>query len=351
MLSVDGIPSENGIFQEVSQEVKNLQEDIKTGKFKNAYLLFGEEAYLKIQYKEKLIQALNPDDDTMNFTKYEGKGIEVREMIDLCETMPFFADHRVVLVENSGFFKNKCDELADYMKTLPDYLRLVFVEEEVDKRSRMYKAVKNCGRIVEFAKQDEKTLMRWAAGILAREGRKITTRDMELFLTKTGTDMGNIRMELEKLISYTVGRDVVTAADIQAGCTTQTTNKIFDMVRAVTEKNQKRALDLYYDLLTLREPPMRILFLLAKQFRQICLTKKMSQEGLSQTEIASKMGVPSFVVRNLASCARSYTVEELENAVRDFVDAEEAVKTGTLGDVLSVELLIVKYSSARAVRA
>ena len=108
---------------------------------------------------------------------------------------------------------------------------------------------------------------------------------------------------------------------------------------------------LYYDLLTLREPPMRILFLLAKQFRQICLTKKMSQEGLSQTEIASKLGVPSFVVRNLASCARSYTVEELENAVRDFVDAEEAVKTGTLGDVLSVELLIVKYSSARAVRA
>ena len=59
ILSVDGIPSENGIFQEVSQEVKNLQEDIKTGKFKNAYLLFGEEAYLKIQYKEKLIHALN----------------------------------------------------------------------------------------------------------------------------------------------------------------------------------------------------------------------------------------------------------------------------------------------------
>lgn len=85
--------------------MKNLQEDIKTGNFKNAYLLFGEEAYLKIQYKEKLIHALNPDDDTMNFSKYEGKGIEARELIDLCETMPFFADHRVVLVENSGFLR------------------------------------------------------------------------------------------------------------------------------------------------------------------------------------------------------------------------------------------------------
>ena len=170
--------------------MKSLQEDLKTGNFKQAYLLFGEEAYLR---------------------------------------------------QNSGFFKNKCEELADYMKSLPDYIRMVFVEEEVDKRSRMYKAVKACGRITEFARQDEKSLMRWAAGILGREGRKIRTSDMELFLTKTGTDMGNIRMELKKLITYTQGRDIVTAEDIEAVCTTQTANKIFDMVRAVTERNQKRA--------------------------------------------------------------------------------------------------------------
>lgn len=327
--------------------MKSIQEDIKTGNFKQSYLLFGEEVYLKHQYKEKLLNALNPDGDTMNFSRYEGKGVDVKQLIDLCETMPFFAERRIILLEDTGFFKNKCEELADYMKSLPDYLVLVFSESEVDKRSRMYKAVKSGGRVTEFAKQDEKTLMRWAAGILGKEGRKITQRDMELFLTKTGTDMGNIRMELEKLITYTEGQDIVSAEDIEAVCVTQTTNKIFDMVRAVTEKNQKRALELYYDLLTLKEPPMRILFLLAKQFRQLLLTKKMSGEGASQNEIATRLGVPSFVVRNISACARSYTVEELEQAVEDFVDAEEAVKTGRLGDVLSVELLIVKYSSGR----
>lgn len=327
--------------------MKSIQEDIKTGNFKQSYLLFGEEAYLKHQYKEKLLNALNPDGDTMNFSRYEGKGVDVKQLIDLCETMPFFAERRIILLEDTGFFKNKCEELADYMKSLPDYLVLVFSESEVDKRSRMYKAVKSGGRVTEFAKQDEKTLMRWAAGILGKEGRKITQRDMELFLTKTGTDMGNISMELEKLITYTEGQDIVSAEDIEAVCVTQTTNKIFDMVRAVTEKNQKRALELYYDLLTLKEPPMRILFLLAKQFRQLLLTKKMSGEGASQNEIATRLGVPSFVVRNISACARSYTVEELEQAVEDFVDAEEAVKTGRLGDVLSVELLIVKYSSGR----
>ena len=327
--------------------MKGLQEDIKTGNYKQAYLLYGEEAYLRQQYKEKLVKALNPEGDTMNFTKYEGKGIEVKEMIDLCETMPFFASKRIILVENSGFFKNKCDDLADYMKNLPDYLHLIFVEEEVDRRSRMYKAVKSCGRVSEFAKQDEKTLMRWAAGLLAKEGRKITARDMELFLTKTGTDMGNIRMELEKLITYTMGREVVTAEDIESVCTTRTVNKIFEMVRAVTEKNQKKALDLYYDLLTLKEPPMRILFLLSKQYRQLFLAKQMSGEGASRNEIASRLGVPSFVAGNIVSCARAYTLEELEQAEEDFVEAEEDVKTGRLQDVLSVELLIVKYSSAR----
>ena len=231
--------------------MKNIQADIKSGNFKQVYLLYGEEAYLKQQYKQNLVKALNPDGDTMNFNHYEGKGIDVKQLIDLCETMPFFAERRVVLLEDTGFFKNKCEELADYMKELPDYLYLVFAETEVDKRNRMYKAVKSCGSIAEFIRQDEKTLMRWAAGILGKAGKKITQRDMELLLTKTGTDMGNLRMEMEKLISYTEGRDVVTAEDIEEICTTQTTNRIFDMVRAVTEKNQKRALELYYDLLTL----------------------------------------------------------------------------------------------------
>lgn len=325
--------------------MKNIQADIKSGNFKQAYLLYGEETYLKQQYKQNLVKALNPDEDTMNFHHYEGKGTDVRELIDLCETMPFFADRRVVLLEDTGFFKNKCEELADYMKELPEYLCLVFVESEVDKRSRMYKAVKGCGTISEFAKQDEKTLMRWAAGLLGKEGRKITQRDMELLLTKTGTDMGNIRMELEKLISYTHGRDVVTAEDIEEICTTQTTNRIFDMVRAVTEKNQKRALELYYDLLTLKEPPMRILFLLAKQYRQLLQAKQFGAAGLAQPEIAAKLGVPAFVVRSIMTCARAYSISELEQAVADFVDAEEAVKTGRLEDKLSVELLIIKYSS------
>ncbi len=147
------------------------------------------------------------------------------------------------------------------------------------------------------------------------------------------------------MLSYTMGREVVEREDIEAVCTTQTTNKIFDMVRAVTEKNQKKALDMYNDLLTLREPPMRILFLLARQFNQLMVTKEMTEKGYGQPEIASHLGIPPFVAKSYLQIGRKYSVSQLRQAVEDFTEAEELVKTGRLGDVLSVELLIVKYSS------
>ena len=87
--------------------MKTLNEDIKTGNFKPVYLLYGEEAYLKKQYRDRITKAIFPDGDTVNYAYYEGKGINPGELIDLAETMPFFADRRLIVIENSGFFKNR----------------------------------------------------------------------------------------------------------------------------------------------------------------------------------------------------------------------------------------------------
>ena len=95
---------------------------------------------------------------------------------------------------------------------MPDTTCLLFVETEVDKRSKLYKAVKKHGYAAEMVRQEPAQLARWAAGVLAREGKKITGRTMDLFLSKTGDDMENILSELDKLISYTLGRDVITDA-------------------------------------------------------------------------------------------------------------------------------------------
>ena len=244
--------------------MKSLNEDIKSGTFKQAYLLYGEEAYLKKQYKDKITAAMFPDGDRMNYAYYEGKGINPGELIDLAETMPFFADRRLIVVENSGFFKTATPELADYIKNMPETACFLFVEQEVDKRGKLYKAVKDKGRVAELGRQDEKTLLYWIAGNMKREGKQIRESTARYLVNRTGTDMENLEQEMEKLFAYTLGRDEVTVKDIDEICTTHISSQIFAMVEAVAVKKQKQALDYYYDLLALKEPPMRILYLLVR---------------------------------------------------------------------------------------
>ncbi len=325
--------------------MKGIQEDIKSGKFQPVYLLYGEESYLKRQYAQKLRQAMAGTEDTMNVAVYEGKNINPGEIIDLAETLPFFAERRLILIEDSGTFKSSCEELAEYMKHIADTTCFVFVEEEVDKRGKMYKAVKQAGRTVEFVRQKDDVLTRWILSRLKQENKKITQREMRLFLEKTGNDMENIEKELEKVLCYTLGREVITREDLEAVCVVQTTGRIFEMVDKIAEKKLRQALDLYYDLLAIKEPPMRILFLIARQYQILLQVKELKGKGYDSKSIASKAGIRDFAVRKNLAQSEHFSERQLWEAVADCVQAEEDVKTGNLNDRMAVELLIVKFAS------
>ena len=322
-----------------------INNDIKSGQFKPVYLLFGEERYLRKQYRDKLKNALCAPDDNMNNHFYDGKGISVGEIIDLAETMPFLAEKRVIFIDNSGLFKSGGEQMAEYLGGQNDTTVFVFTESEVDKRSKLFKAASANGCVVDFAVQDENTLKRWVAGMLGKEGKRITENNVQLFLTKTGTDMENIHMELEKLICYCMGKEVVETSDIEAICTTRVSNHIFDMVDAVADKKTGHALSLYYDLITLKEPPMRILFLIARHCNILLQIKQMKNKGYAAKDMASSVGVPPFAVNKYLGQAQKFKSDVLRSAVERCVEAEEAVKTGRMNDVMSVELLLLSVFS------
>lgn len=323
--------------------MQQLNQDIKEKQFKKAYLLFGEEGFLIKSYKNKLMQAIL-DGDSMNLHTFAGKGMDVGEIISLAETMPFFAERRLIVMEDSGLFKSGGEELVDYLPAMPDTTTLLFTETQVDKRSRLYKAVKKIGCAAELGRQDEKALTAWVLNRLGREGKQITAATMGLFLHTVGSDMENIRTELDKLIAYTLGRETITAQDVKAVCTEQVTNQIFEMVSAISGRNPKKALDLYEDLLTLREPPMRILFLIARQFNQILQVKDLARGGLGKGEIAAKLKLPPFVVGKILLQAKTFSKEQILSYVELCVDMEQRIKQGRLADKLAVEMLITnKY--------
>ena len=129
--------------------MKTIKEHIKQGKFKPVYLLCGTEEYLKALYCGKLKEAILDGGDDMNYSRYEGREIDADEVIRMAETLPFFAERRLIVIEDSGWFKVQ-NELADYLRTLPESTIIVFREREVDKRNRLYKAVKEIGYISEM---------------------------------------------------------------------------------------------------------------------------------------------------------------------------------------------------------
>ena len=322
--------------------MKTIDADIRDNQYKPCYLLYGEERYLMHMYRDKLKKALNPDGDTMNYAAYEGRNIDTEELISLADTLPLFADRRLIVVENSGFFKTSNDRLADYMKTIGDTVVFVFVESEVDKRGRMYKAAKDKGQIVEFKQQEEAVLRKWILGKIRKEEKQISEGALAAFLNKVGQDMSNIETELEKLLCYTYEKNAITAEDVEAVCTTQIQNKIFEMVDAIGNRDQKKAMDLYYDLLILKEAPMKILALLSRQFLILLQIKELS--GVDRATIASKVGIPPFAVAKNTAQSKQFKRARLRQALSDCAEYEEAVKTGRLGDRMCVELLIVKYS-------
>lgn len=330
------------------RDMKQVDADIKAGELKPVYLFYGKESYLKRAYRNKLKEALLPGGDTMNYGYFEGEKTDLQAIISLADTMPFFAEKRLIVVENSGFFKNKTPELAEYIPDIPQSACLVFVEDEVDKRGKSYKAVKEKGREVEFKDQEERVLIMWAAGRLKAEHKKIREEDLRYFLGKVGSSMERIDRELEKLICYTYGREEIAREDVDAVCCGETANRIFDMIEAMVAGKQEEALGLYYDLLALKEPAMRILFLIARQYNILMQVKDLQRRSVPRKEIGQKVGLPPFVVGKYIDQSRQFGMDQLKGLVRECVLTEEEVKTGRMMDVLGTELLIVKFSGGGA---
>ena len=323
--------------------MKTIKEHIKTNQYKPAYLLYGTEDYLKKSYQVKLKDGILGTGDEMNYTYFEGKGIEVERIVESAQTLPFFAEHRLIVIKNSGFFKNQ-NNLADYIRDFPDTTVLVFVEQEVDKRNRLFKAVKEIGVVSEMTEMDEKNLKMWIAAQLQRAGKKVTENTVSFLLNQVGTSMNILTNELEKLICFAMDREVITIEDIEEVCTVQITGKIFAMVDSIASGNQDQALKLYYDLLTLREKPLSILFLITRHFNILLQVKELADNGYNGSVIAQKVSVPPFAVNKYITQSKNFTMGRLKEALETCATIEEEIKTGRMNEIMGVEILIVTYS-------
>lgn len=320
-----------------------IKEHIKKKEFSNVYLLYGQEDYLKLLYRDKLKAAIVAPEDTMNYSYFEGKDLDLGAVQSMADTVPFFSEKRLLVLENSGLFKKQSD-FADYIKTLPETSIIVFVEHEIDKRNKLYKAVQKQGTVSEMNGLTETDLKMWIATYLQKNGKKITEQNILYLIQKVGADMKNLENEMEKLICYAAEDEIIQREMIDDICVAQTEGKIFEMIDAIGMRNQDKALQLYYDLLAVREKPMSILFLLIRHFNILVQIKELAHAGIPNGQIASNVGIPPFTVKKYAVQSKNFKVREIHSYLEQCVEVEQQVKTGLLLDQIGVELLIVGFS-------
>ena len=212
---------------------------------------------------------------------------------------------------------------------MPDTTFMIFVEREIDKRSRLYKYVKANGYISQMDGMEEKQLLMWVAAYLDRAGKKIKSQTARYLVEYVGSDMNTLSGEIEKLIAFVGSREEILPTDVEEICVPHITG------------NRDAALKMYYELLALREKPMSILFLLTRHFTILLQVKELTAKGTAGKEIAGKVGVPPFAVGKYSTQCRKFTTETLVYNLNRCVETEEFIKTGRMAEQIGVETLLI----------
>ncbi|MCR5625921.1 MAG: DNA polymerase III subunit delta [Lachnospiraceae bacterium] len=328
--------------------MKHIIEDIKKNIFKNVYLLTGKEAYLRLFYKNKLADAIVPPSDTMNRSVYAGKGIDLNELIDLAQTLPFMAERRLIIVEDSGLFKGAApDEMITFLSNIPEETVIIFNESEVDKRLKMAKAVDKNGYIASFDAPDDEFLKKWIAGVLQKEKKKIRESTATFLVERVGNDMENLHNELMKLVFYIGDREVVEKDDIAEICSVHLGDSVFNLLDAIVAGNQKAAMVCYEEMYLQKEDPIKILRLLSQKFEHIYQTKKLVPFHMGLKEMTDLIGTRDFLVKKYLVISKRMEEDFLLRAIEECAKTDYYIKSGRMEGNLALELIIVSLIKNR----
>lgn len=341
--------------------MSRLNDELKANTYRNIYLFFGEEAFMRNTYKRALVKRLVAEGDNLNYSYFEGNKTDVNEVIGLMETMPFMADHRVIVVENSGWFAKASasddesgesrkkgkdgDGLAGAIENIPEDVIVIFSEEKADQRSKLFKAVSKQGLCENCKPLEASDAAMQVARFAKNEGKLIRGSTAEYIVSEVGTDLYTLYMEVNKLAAWCLNREEITIADVDQVCTHQVNNKIFEMITAIGNHQQKEALRLYYDLLTLRESPFHILTLIVRQYNQMLEVKSLLINDFGARTIAEKLGMQEWLVKKIISSVQGFSKRKIISCLEACAKADADIKSGNITDVLSIELLIVECSN------
>ncbi|MBR4530253.1 MAG: DNA polymerase III subunit delta [Lachnospiraceae bacterium] len=378
---------------------KRLKADLAAGKVRPVYLLCGEEDYLRTQDAAEILEALGAKKGDMNFTRYSGPETTADQVIGMAQTMPFFADRRVILIEDSGWFAVKRKKSAEdaeaedgeeagskdageaasdgenaggaagekkeedggaqgkifagYVKEPCETTCIIFNERDVNRTTALWKAVEKAGFVLSCDPPPVDQLEKWVVKKVGAAGLQIDQGAVKLLLdlvaggaaNEPRIDMNLLKQEMDKVTAYCMDRGRVTSEDVRAVCSDSMMDRIFKMVDRMAARDRAGAMRIYQEMLTNRNSPMSVLALITSRFNNILQVSEVAGRfGHDDQAIGGYLGINPYVAKLSDGWSRSYRPEQLRRILSACAEADLSIRQGRMTDVIAVETLIAACS-------
>lgn len=314
------------------------------------YIFHGEDGYSQQKMVATLKEKLgDPEMLSLNTTVFQNGAARASEIIDACSAMPFLAPKRLVIVYD--YFSGKTDkkerdQVLDFLPTMPETARLVFLESgTLRDRSKPIQVARSSDNGYErkFEHPQGSALDRWIISTVEQLGGRINPDAARRLAANVGSDLQILENECTKLVLYKGIRDdpdAVTVEDVSTLSPYAAEANIFALVDALGSRNPKRAALLLEQKLAEGAEPFQIFSMFTRQFRLLIQVRELLDSGKRPPEIAQLIKQNPYVVRKVAQQAQSFTLDQLETIYRHLLATDIDVKTGRTDLVTALNLLV-----------
>ena len=334
------------------------------------YVLWGQDDFSLYQSLEEIKRGIGDQALlAINTTTLDGQQLTLDQLKAVCETVPFLAEKRLVIVKGllerfepkgkssqqkkNALVTNKQSEyksLGDYISKIPDSTVLVLIDNiRIRSDNPLFKELSAKAKVKSFPLLRGSKLRQWVQGYVAKEGGNISPRAVDLLAELVGSNLRIMANEVNKLILFTSGRRI-EEEDVKTVASYAQEANVFAMIDAIFEFKVGIAERLLQQLLQRGANPAYLLVMLSRQVQRIVQVKELRNQRKSETEIQDKLGLTSeFAWRRVLEQAGRFPMERLKDMYRKLLEADLSVKTGKYGGELALNLLIAELCQKRKV--
>lgn len=304
-------------------------------------MLHGKEEFIKSRAVEQVAALLEEATRQMNEQQFD-EHASAGEIIAACQTMPFFAEKRLVICR--ALYKDSDGEkLAKYVSEIPPTTILLFrVTGEADKRLLLARTLRELGREALFSELSPPEAEKWVRQQAARCGGQISPENARYLVSQTGTDMSAVNSELNKLLAYADGEPITREA-IDALVNRHSEYKMYKLLDTFIAGQNDKALRMLEGFMRDGDSPMLIAATIAIRLKVILRAKELCDGGTSKRDALRIIGGNPYAAEAAWNAARRFTAAELADATADFYDIGYTVVSGQLKDTEALNRAVYRH--------